>query len=86
MLFRSREFRFDTLSVNSRNTGTVIRKSCGMDYTEIMTDAVANADVPLKYTAVGKFLYERGYTGRSTTARKTNEIIDKAKAIRERRD
>ena len=81
----SRKFRFDTPSVNSRNAGAVIRKSCGMDYTEIMTDAVANADVPLKDTAVGKFLYESGYTGRSTTA-KVNEIIDKAKAIRERRD
>ena len=81
----SRKFRFDTPSVNSRNAGAVIRKSCGMDYIEIMTDAVANADIPLKDTVVGKFLYERGYTGRSTTA-KVNEIIDKAKVIRERRD
>ena len=81
----SRKFRFGTSSVNSRNAGAVIRKSCGMDYSEIMTDAVANADVPLKDTAVGKFLYESGYTGRSTTA-KVNEIIDKAKAIRERTD
>ncbi|MDD4985618.1 MAG: hypothetical protein PHQ43_07505 [Dehalococcoidales bacterium] len=81
----SRKFRFDTPSVNSRNAGAVIRKSCGMDYTEIMTDAVANADIPLKDTAVGKFLYESGYTGRSTTA-KVNEIIDKAKAIQERMD
>ena len=77
----SRKFRFDTPSVNSRNAGAVIRKSCGMDYTEIMTDAVANVDIPLKDTVVGKFLYESGYTGRSTTA-KVNEIIDKAKAIR----
>ena len=81
----SRKFRFDTPSVNSRNAGAVIRKSCGMDYTEIVTDAVANADIPLKDTAVGKFLYESGYTGRSTTA-KVNIIIDKANAIRERRD
>lgn len=81
----SRKFRFDTPSVNSRNAGAVIRKSCGMDYMEIMTAAVANADVSLKDTAVGKFLYESGYTGRSTSA-KVNEIIDKAKAIREKRD
>jgi hypothetical protein len=81
----SRKFRFDTPSVNSRNAGAVIRKSCGIDYTEIMADAVANADVPLKDTAVGKFLYESGYTGRSTTA-KVNEIIYKAKALRERMD
>jgi hypothetical protein len=56
-----------------------------MDYTGIMTDAVANADISLKDTAVGKFLYESGFTGRSTTA-KVNEIIDKAKAIRKRKD
>lgn len=79
------KFRFDSPSVNSRNAGAVIRKSCGMDYTEIMTDAVAKADVPLKDIAVGKFLYESGYTGRSTTA-KVNEIIDKAQAIREGRN
>lgn len=81
----SRKFRFDTPSVNSRNAGAVIRKNCGMDYTEIMTDAVANADIPLKDNVVGKFLYESGFTGRSTTA-KVKEIIDKAKAIRERKD
>lgn len=79
----SMKFRYDAPSVNSRNAGAVIRKSCGMDYTEIMTDAVANANVPLKDTAVGIFLYESGYTGRSTTV-KVNEIIDKVKAMRKR--
>ena len=77
----SRKFRFDTPSVNSRNAGAVIRKSCGMDYTEIMTDVVANADVPLKETTVGSFLFDNGYTGRSTNA-KVTEIIYRAKAIR----
>ncbi|KQC03543.1 MAG: hypothetical protein APR53_04950 [Methanoculleus sp. SDB] len=81
----SRRFRFDTPTANSRNAGVVIRKSCGMDYTEIMTDAVVNADIPFNDTVIGKFLYENGYTGRSTTA-KVGEIIDKVKAIRERRD
>ncbi len=81
----SRKFRFDTPSVNSRNAGTVIRKSCGMDYTEIMTDAVVNADVSLDGATVGRFLFDSGYTGRSTNA-KVKMIIDKAKAIRERRD
>ncbi len=81
----SRRFRFDAPTVNSRNAGVVIRKSCGRNYTEIMTDAVANAGIPLKDTVVGKFLFESGYTGRSTTA-KVSEIIDKAKTIRERRD
>jgi len=81
----SRKFRFDAPTVNSRNAGAIIRKSCNMDYTEIMIDAVANADITLKDTNVGKFLYKNGYLGRSTTA-KVNEIIEKAKAIRERRN
>ena len=81
----SKKFRFDTPSVNSRNAGAVIRKSCGLNYTEIMTDAVANANVPLMDSAVGRFLFDAGYTGRITTS-KVNEIIYKAKAMRERRD
>jgi len=81
----SQKFRFDAPLVNSRNAGAIIRKSCGLNYTEIMIDAVANADIPLKNTVVGKFLYENGYTGRSTTP-KVSEIIDKAKGRRERRD
>jgi len=81
----SRNFRFDVPSVNSRNAGAVIRKSCGLDYTEIMTDAVVNAGVPLKGDIIGKFLYENGYTGRKTSA-KVGEIIEKAKAMGKRKD
>ena len=81
----SRKFRFDTPSINSRNAGAVIRKSCDMTYAQIMTDAVVNTDVSLKTTAVSNFLYDCGYIARRNIA-KANEIIDKAKAIRERRD
>jgi hypothetical protein len=81
----SRKFRFDALSVNSRNAGVVIRKSCTMNYTEIITDAVATSNIPLTGSLVGKFLFDNGYTARSTTV-KVNEIIDKAKIIRERMD
>lgn len=82
----SRKFRFDAPFVNSRNAGAVIRQSCGMDYTEIMADAVANnSDVPLTGAVVAKFLFESGYTGSSTTA-KVAKIIHKAKTMRERRN
>ncbi len=80
----SRKFRFDTSSVNSRNAGAIIRKSCAMDYTEIMADAVANAGIALKETVVGCFLYDSGYMGRRMTS-KVMEIIDKAQILRERR-
>jgi hypothetical protein len=77
----SRKFRFDTPSVNSRNAGAVIRKSCGMNYIEIMTDAVAHADVPIEDAEVSKFLFDNGYIGRRTTT-KVSDIICRANAIR----
>ncbi len=80
----SKEFRIDALSVNSRNAGAIVRKSCSMDYIEIMADAIANADILLNDTNVGQYLFDNGYTGRSTTS-KVREIIAKAKDIRERR-
>lgn len=80
----SDKFRFDTPSVNSRNAGAIIRKSCGSNYIEIMTDAVANADVSLTNDSVGRFLFDSGFIGRTVTS-KVNEIIDKAKALRGRR-
>jgi hypothetical protein len=49
-----------------------------------MTDAVASSDVPLTSAAIGRFLFDSGYTGRGTTS-KVTEIIDKAKTMRERR-
>ncbi|MBL0378415.1 MAG: hypothetical protein JKP90_01900 [Desulfofustis sp. PB-SRB1] len=81
----SREFRFDTPTINSRNTGVVIRKSCDMDHTEILIDAVVNSNVPLTIKSVGAFLFESGYIGKSTPA-KVAEIINKAKVKREGRD
>jgi len=78
----SRKFRFDALSVNSRNAGAVIRASCVMNYMEIMADAVANSETPLTETSAGRFLFENGYIGRSSTVR-IAEILHDARAKRE---
>lgn len=80
----SEQFRFETTSINSRNAGVVIRKSCNLTYEEIMADAVAKSCVPYEERCIGKFLYERGYTGKSTTV-KAAEVIEKAKNLREGR-
>lgn len=81
----SREFRFKSLTVNSRNAGVVVRKGCNLDYMEIMTDAVARSVLPLTEDAVGRFLSDSGYIGRCTKAR-IEDIIDKAKAVREKKE
>ncbi len=81
----SREFRFESLTVNSRNAGVVVRKGCGLDYVEIMTDAVTCSVLPLTEEAVARFLSDSGYMGRCTKAR-IEEIIDKAKVMREKKE
>jgi predicted RNA-binding protein YlqC (UPF0109 family) len=81
----SRRYRFESLSMNSRNVGTIVRKSCGLAYSEIMTDAVAASSVELKKTAVVEFLYNHGYIGRRYYT-KTDGMIEQAKTLRERRN
>jgi hypothetical protein len=81
----SRRFRFEVLAVNSRNAGAIVRNSCSLSYTEIMADAVAASDVELKKANVVEFLCGRGYIGKRSYS-KTDELIERAKAIRERRD
>ncbi len=81
----SNRYRFEALTVNSRNVGAIVRKSCGLAYTEIMADAVAVSGVELKKTDVLEFLYNSGYIGKKNYT-KTDEIIAEAKILRERRD
>ncbi|MDR2869874.1 MAG: hypothetical protein LBV04_05455, partial [Deferribacteraceae bacterium] len=75
----SQKFRFDVPAVNSRNAGVVIRKSCDMSYVDIMADAITKSNIQLEKLAIGRFLYEKGYTGKSTTS-KIEEIISKARS------
>jgi len=81
----SSRFHFEVLAVNSRNTGTIVRNSCSLSYIEIMADAVAASDAELEKTNVAEFLYDRGYIGKRSYS-KTNELIERAKAIREMRN
>ena len=80
----SKRFRFDVPAVNSHNAGAVIRRSCKMNYTQIMADAAVNAAIPLNEVKVNDFLYENGYIGKRTTS-KISEIIEEARRLREGR-
>lgn len=81
----SRRYRFESLSMNSRNVGTIVRKNCDLSYSEILTDAVAASNVELKKTTVIEFLYTHGYIGRRHYG-KTGELVEQAKILRERRN
>ncbi|MFC1974474.1 hypothetical protein ACFLVA_00485 [Chloroflexota bacterium] len=81
----SNRFRFELLAVNSNNAGAIVRKSCRLSYVQIITGAVAESDIPLEKAAIEEYLCSNGYISRRSYA-KTNELIEQAKAIRERRD
>ncbi|MHB1154711.1 MAG: hypothetical protein ACYCWE_02840 [Eubacteriales bacterium] len=74
----SEDFRFECLSVNSKNTGVIIRKKSRLSYSEIMADAVAKSDIPLVTQPVLNYLVENGFI---STRRYTNvtELINQAK-------
>lgn len=81
----SNRYRFEVLAVNSKNAGVIVRKSCRMSYIQIMADAVAKSDIPLEKKVIEEFLCGNGYLGRRSYS-KTDELIEQAKSIRERRD
>lgn len=77
----SDDFRFECLSVNSKNAGAIVRKKSRLSYADIMADAVAKSDVSLFVQPVLNFLVESGYiSARRYT--KVTELINQAKVIR----
>ena len=75
----SRQFRFDVPYPNTRCAGTVIKKSCELDYNNLLADAVRRANIELKLEEVGTFLCDSGYVGKMPIERQLNEIIKLAK-------
>lgn len=78
----SRRFRFDSLSVNSKNAGAVIDKMCKLSYHEIMANVVARSSISLKTNDVLIFLFEDGYIGRRSYS-KIKELVELAENMRE---
>jgi len=79
----SKQFRIDALSENSTNIGVIVRKRCGLSYEEIMSDAVARSNIPLKKDDVNNYLFNEGYSG-SRNLNRINDILKKAQDIRQR--
>lgn len=79
----SKQFRFQCLSVSSRNVGAIYKKAAGFaDYAGVLAVAVAAEPIKLNQKEVGDFLFESGYV-----ARRTNFIADvvaQARPLRER--
>jgi hypothetical protein len=81
----SQRFRFEALSVNSKNVGAIVRKDCTLSYIEIMADAVVNSGIALEKPVIEEYLYCNGYLGKRSYT-KTDQLIQLAKNIQERKN
>lgn len=76
-------FKYQCLSVNSRNVGAIFRKSVGFtDYSAVLAYAVANSEVRLLEKEVGDFLFDSGYVARRRGV--ISNVIKQAQILRER--
>jgi len=80
----SERFRFMELNLNLKNAGVIVRKSCGLSYSQIMADAVAVSGIALEPESIKDFLYKKGYIG-SRSFSSVDELLEQAKGIREKR-
>jgi hypothetical protein len=77
----SKLFKYQCLSVNSRNVGAIFRKSGAFtDYIEVLAAAVISAGITLSERVVGNFLFEHGYVAQRTRA--IQKVIERVQQLK----
>jgi hypothetical protein len=79
----SKRFRFDVLSVNSKNAGAIVRKESQLSYEDILVDAVAKSGITLEKNVILDYLVENGYKGVRNYPR-LEKLTQQVKALREK--
>ena len=78
----SKKYRYRTNLYNGRNAGAIVACDIDWDYKELLSHAVARANIKLEKEIIGKYLFETGYMARSKF-NWIDDIVDRAKQIRE---
>lgn len=78
----SKKYRYRTNLYNGRNAGAIVSCKIDWDYKELLSHAVARANIKLEKEIIGKYLFETGYMARSKF-NWLDDIAEKAKQIRE---
>ena len=77
----SNSYKFMCHSSNSDNAGAIVKKTCNLDYHNIMSFAVARSPINLSKDEVFSFLLEKGYILRKRYGR-IDDLIKQASIIR----
>ena len=78
----SKKYRLSVLNYNDKNAGMIVSIELPLTYNEMLSEAVAKADIELTSEAVGEYLFTYGFTARRKYSNMP-EIIERAKSIRE---
>jgi hypothetical protein len=79
----SRQFRYQCLSVNSRNVGAIFRKNAELSsYVDVLAIAVVTANVELNDKAIVDFLFNNGYIAQRTNV--IPKVSNAARILREK--
>jgi hypothetical protein len=70
------------LNYNDKNAGIIAAIDLPLTYNEMLSEAVAKAEIELTPEAVGEYLFINGFTAKRKYSNMP-EIIEKAKNIRE---
>lgn len=78
----SEKYKLLVLNYNDRNAGIITAKDLSLTYEDVLSEAIAHAEIELNPDVVGEFLFKNSYTAKRKYSCMPR-IIAKAKDIRE---
>jgi len=80
----SRKYRLSVLNYNDKNAGMIASIDLSLTYNEMLSEALAAANIDLMPEIVGEYLFTNGFTAKRKYS-SMPDIIERAKKIREER-
>lgn len=81
----SKKYSLHVMNFNDKNAGIISKKSCHLNYKEMLAIVISQADIPLTVESAGAYLFSSGYMAKRKYG-DMNTILQRAKELRERND
>ena len=81
----SKKYSLHVMNFNDKNAGIISKKSCRLNYKEMLAIVISQSDIPLTAESAGAYLFSSGYMAKRKYG-DMNTILQRAKELRERND
>lgn len=81
----SKKYSLHVMNFNDKNAGIISKKSCHLNYKEMLAIVISQGDIPLTAESAGAYLFSSGYMAKRKYG-DMNTILQRAKELRERND